>query len=76
MNRLMKSVVVLLFLILASRSGNASSSGAWNALVNASGGVSSYPKVVQELIEDKLYFAAVPYIKEYLTRSSGGGEEN
>lgn len=75
MNRLMKSVVVLLFLILASRSGNASSSGAWNALVNASGGVSSYPKVVQELIEDKLYFAAVPYIKEYLTRSSGGGKK-
>lgn len=57
-------------MILASRSLDASTSGAWDALVSSRGGVKSYPRVVEELIEEKLYFAAVPYIKEYLTRAS------
>ena len=70
MNRLIKSFVILLFLVLTARTSNASSSGAWDALVASRGGVSGYPKVAEELVKDELYFASVPYLKEYLTRSS------
>ncbi len=70
MNRIFKSLVIVLFLILASRNADASADGAWSALISTKGSVKAYPRVVEELVEEKLYFAAVPYIKEYLTRAS------
>lgn len=44
---------------------------AWNRLVRSRGSVTSYPQVVNELLEDNLYFTAIPYLKEYLSRSNG-----
>ena len=44
---------------------------AWNNLVRSRGSVSSYPSVVKELLDDNLYFTAIPYLKEYLSRSNG-----
>lgn len=69
MNRFAKSIIVLIFLVIASGKANASAERAWDFLVTSNGSIKSYPRVVEELVQDKLYFAAVPYIKEYLTRS-------
>lgn len=44
---------------------------AWSNLVRSRASVSSYPAVVKELLDDGLYFTAIPYIKEYLSRNSG-----
>lgn len=50
---------------------NAGVNNAWTYLVKSRGSVSSYPNVVNELLEDRLYFTAIPYLKEYLSSSGG-----
>lgn len=39
---------------------------AWDTLVKARGNTKSYPYIVQEMVNTGLYFASIPYIKEYL----------
>jgi hypothetical protein len=58
-------------LALLGPSASAGVGEAWSNLVRARGSVSSYPVVVQELLKDDLYFTAIPYLKEYLSRSNG-----
>lgn len=62
-----------LFLIglLASSGAYAGVNEAWSNLVRSRASVSSYPSVVRELLDDGLYFTAIPYLKEYLSRNSG-----
>lgn len=39
---------------------------AWDTLVKARGNTQAYPYIVQQMVEHGLYFASIPYIKEYL----------
>jgi hypothetical protein len=49
---------------------------AWRELRSARGSTENYPKVIQSMTDSGLYFASVPYIKEYLaTTSSSRGEQ-
>ncbi len=43
---------------------------AWETLVKARGNTNSYPYIVQQMVENGLYFASIPYIKEYLATQS------
>jgi len=66
----MKLKLIIIFFILSS-SALASPERAWDILVRSRGSISSYPGVVKELLKDRLYFTAVPYLKEYLTSRNG-----
>ncbi|WP_127717731.1 tetratricopeptide repeat protein [Halobacteriovorax sp. HLS] len=57
-------------LVLLSFSAQANVDKAWSYLVKSSGSVKYYPNVINELVEEKLYFASIPYIKELLTRGN------
>ncbi|MBH47143.1 MAG: hypothetical protein CME71_03130 [Halobacteriovorax sp.] len=39
---------------------------AWDTLVKARGNTQAYPYIVQQMVSHGLYFASIPYIKEYL----------
>lgn len=44
---------------------------AWRLLRSARGSTENYPKIIQHMTDSGLYFASVPYIKEYLATTSG-----
>ncbi len=44
---------------------------AWRLLRASRGSTATYPQIVRHLVDNKLYFASIPYIKEYLTTSTG-----
>ena len=46
---------------------------AWRILRNSQGSTNQYPMIVRQLVGNKLYYASIPYIKEYLTTSNGVG---
>jgi tetratricopeptide (TPR) repeat protein len=58
------SVALLTFLVTLNTF--ASSERAWDLLRSSKGKKTLYPQIAKELIEDGLYFSAVPFIKEYL----------
>jgi tetratricopeptide (TPR) repeat protein len=66
----LKIILFSLFTLLTFPSWG-SADQAWRNLVQSKGDYRSYPSVVRELVKDNLYFVAIPYIKEYLTRGSG-----
>lgn len=44
---------------------------AWDLLVKSKGRVDNYPVIVRHMVNQGLYFASVPYIKEFLVRTKG-----
>lgn len=43
---------------------------AWRLLRESRGSTRNYPQIIKVLVDNKLYFASIPYIKEYLTTNS------
>ena len=64
----MKKSYVLLFLLTIGMNAEASISGARK--VYNPGNKLRYVQVASELIEDKMYFSAIPFVKEYLTSTA------
>jgi hypothetical protein len=54
--------------LLMSMSAHASINGAWK--IYQSGDKSRYPQMVSELIQDKMYFSSIPFLKEYLVTTN------
>lgn len=67
---MVKKIVLLIF-VLSTWRLQASVDGAWASLVRNRGNISSYPQVVANLLESRLYFTSIPYLKEYLSRVDG-----
>lgn len=44
---------------------------AWRLLRESRGSTRNYPQIIKLLVDNRLYFASIPYIKEYLTTTSG-----
>ena len=55
-----------IFLMTFTLPVKGSMDNAWQALVKAKGSTNAYPYIVQQMVESGLYFASIPYIKEYL----------
>lgn len=64
----MKKSYVLFFLLTVGMNAEASISGARK--LYQSGDKSRYAQVAAELIQDKMYFSAVPFVKEYLSSTN------
>lgn len=67
----MKKLLSPFLFLLIFQSTFASVDGAWSALVRNRGSVGSYPEVVRNLLESRLYFTSIAYLKEYLYSSNG-----
>ncbi len=57
-----------MILLAFGMNANASFQGAWKIYQN--GDKSHYPKLVAELIKEKMYFSAIPFLKEYLATTN------
>ncbi len=68
LKKIMKKNLICFFIIITSLTAEASISGARK--IYQSGDKSRYPQMVSELIQDKMYFSSVPFIKEYLSTTS------
>ncbi|MBT7610684.1 MAG: hypothetical protein HN576_13070 [Bacteriovoracaceae bacterium] len=65
-----RSILLLTSLTLPYVSyGNMSE--AWSSLRKSRGNISNYVNVIEELVDEGLYFTAIPYIKEYLIQNTG-----
>lgn len=64
----MKKSYALLFLLTIGMNAEASISGARK--LYQSGDKSRYAQLAAELIQDKMYFSAVPFVKEYLSSTN------
>lgn len=64
----MKKSYVLLFLLSVGMNAEASISGARK--LYQSGDKSRYAQVAAELVQDKMYFSAIPFVKEYLSSTN------
>lgn len=65
----MKTLIFTFISCIILQNAFADSKQAFEKLVRGSGRLSTYQSVVKELVEGKLYFTSVPFIKEILTRS-------
>ena len=59
-----------LSLILLSIGMNAHASFQAATRIFENGDINSYPQLVSELIEEKMFFSSIPFLKEYLTTTS------
>lgn len=66
----MKKVLTLFIVLLWTSSSYAGLDDAWSILKRRKGRTTSYPQVVKHLVAEGMYFASVPYIKEYLATTS------
>lgn len=66
-----KMKITLLTFIFSSSISFAGVDVAWKHLVAAKGSVAQYPLIIENLVQDKLFFTALPYIKEYLAVHTG-----
>jgi len=60
--------IPLLLSLSFGMNAQASVQGAWK--IYQSGDKSRYPQMVSELIQDKMYFSSIPFIKEYLATTN------
>ena len=60
--------IVFLTLVWAT-TVNADINRSWTLLKKSDGDVRSYPQITKGLVESGLYFAAIPYVKEYLYKA-------
>lgn len=56
----------LLLLVSFAFEAKGNMQSAWDTLVKAKGNTNSYPYIVSQMVGEGLYFASIPYIKEYL----------
>jgi hypothetical protein len=61
-----KSLFLILLTFSLAAPSYASIDRAWSLLKKSKGSTKYYPQIVQDLVNEKLYFASIPYIKEYL----------
>jgi hypothetical protein len=67
-----KNVFIALTLIFFSTTPLKADLGeAWRLLRSSRGSTQHYPVIVRHLVDRGLYFSSIPYIKEYLTTTSG-----
>lgn len=64
-----KNILIIFCLILLVPATEASLQGALNVYVKQGGTNTGYVKMASELVDEGLYFTAVPFIKEYLSTS-------
>lgn len=64
----MKNSCLLIFLLTFGMNSNASVQGARK--IYQTSDKSRYPQMVAELVQDKMYFSAIPFIKEYLSSTT------
>jgi len=69
----MKFIYEILLFVLISNSALASTEDAWR--IYSQGDKNKYPKLIAELVEDKMYFSAVPFVKEYLVATSRANDK-
>lgn len=67
----MKKTLLTLVTLLMIPSSYGSVDRAWRVLVQSGGNARSYPEVVRNLLESRLYFTSIAYLKEYLYSSNG-----
>lgn len=60
--------IILLTSMVSMFSVSAGLNDAWDLLRTTKGDPKYYPQVISNFIEDEMYFTAMPYVKEYLTR--------
>ncbi|MBC7714332.1 MAG: hypothetical protein H7177_13390 [Rhizobacter sp.] len=64
----MKNSCLLLFLLTFGMSAQASISGARK--IYQVGDKARYPQMAAELVQDRMYFSAIPFVKEYMASSA------
>lgn len=64
----MKKTFVSIMLLTFGMNAHASFQGAWK--IYQSGDKNHYPQLVSELIQEKMYFASIPFLKEYLATTN------
>jgi tetratricopeptide (TPR) repeat protein len=64
----MKKSFLLIFLLVFGMNAHASFSGALK--IFQSGDKNRYPQLVSELIQEKMYFSSIPFLKEYLSTTN------
>ncbi|MFA6238790.1 MAG: hypothetical protein WC635_15750 [Bacteriovorax sp.] len=64
----MKKTFLSIFLLFFGMNAYASFQGAWK--IYQSGDKNRYPQLVSELIQEKMHFSAIPFLKEYLATTS------
>ncbi|MDD0852424.1 hypothetical protein HBN50_04910 [Halobacteriovorax sp. GB3] len=62
--------LTFIFTLLLSFATSANVDEVWKQLVDSKGSVKNYPKVIEVLVRNNMYFTSVPYIKEYLFQSN------
>jgi hypothetical protein len=67
----MLKIILAIPLLLFTLASRADLGEAWRLLRSSQGSTAQYPMIVRHLVNNKLYFASIPYIKEYLTTTSG-----
>jgi len=67
----MLKIILVIPLLLFTLVSHADLGEAWRLLRSSQGSTAQYPMIVRHLVNNKLYFASIPYIKEYLTTTSG-----
>lgn len=63
----MKKILLTISILVFTQVAEANLDKAWTSLKKSRGNLIAYTRVVQNLVNEKLYFAAIPYVKEYLT---------
>ncbi len=69
----MKIFIALFISILFNKSTFASLDDAWR--IYSQGDKNKYPQLISELVEDKMYFSSVPFVKEYLVATSRANDK-
>lgn len=59
-------LIVLLSCLSMTGTAYSGMNSAWKTLVKSRGKTENYPAVIKALVDNKLYFSSIPYIKEYL----------
>ena len=68
----MKGFIFIALGFLINLSANASYRGAQQ--IYQQGDIARYPQLVNELINEKMYFSATPFLKEYLATTTKTNE--
>ena len=64
----MKKTFLSIILLTFGMNAHASFQGAWN--IYQTGDKNRYPQLVSELLQEKMYFSSIPFIKEYLATTN------
>jgi hypothetical protein len=63
--------IILLITLLSPSVSFGDINEAWTSLRRSRGNIKSYVNLIKNLVDEELYFTAVPYIKEYLIQNAG-----